>query len=132
MLAEKYATFSKAARKTLHRHVADAGWRTFLDMLVYKAQSAGKLIVFVDPRGTSQECAVCGETIPKMLWDRVHSCPLCGFATDRDINASLVIRKRGTGRAPSPVELASLLRRIGASAGEEAGILKNSPYIVLI
>jgi len=130
MLAEKCVIPGKSARNTLHRHVADAGWRAFLNMLAYKAQSAGKLAIIVDPRGTSQECAACGATVQKALWDRIHKCPQCGFTTDRDINASLVIRKRGTGRAPSPVELAPLLRLAGASAGEEAGILIDSLNIV--
>jgi putative transposase len=131
MLAEKRAIPGNGRMKTLHRHVVDAGWRVFLDMLAYKAQSAGKLAIFVDPCGTSQECAACGAIVPKALWDRVHHCPRCGFTTDRDINASLMIKKRGTGRAPTPVELASLLRFAGATAGEEAGTLINSPYIEL-
>ncbi len=118
-------------KRTLHRHVVDAGWRAFLGMVAYKAQSAGKLAIFVDPRGTSRECAACGAYVPNALGDRVHRCPRCGFTTDRDTNASLVIRKRGTGRAPTPVELASLPRIAGASAGEEAGTLINSQYIVL-
>ncbi len=131
MLVEKHTTSKMVTRKTLHRHVLDSGWRVFLDMLAYKAQSAGKLAIFVDPRGTSQKCAACGANVPKTLWDRVHHCPRCGFTTDRDINASLVIRKRGTGWAPTPVELAPLLRFAGASAGDEAETLIHSQYIVL-
>jgi putative transposase len=129
MLQEKRAALSPTARRTLRRHTADAGWRSFLNMVAYKALSAGKRAVFVNPRGTSQECAACGATVPKQLWDRVHNCPHCGFTTDRDINASLVILKRGTGQAPTSVELAPLLRLAGASAGAEAGILASSHYI---
>ena len=116
---------------TLRRHVSDAGWRDFLSKLAYKAQSAGKLAIFVDPRGTSQECGACGARVPKTLADRAHLCPQCGFTTDRDVNASVVIRKRGTGRAPSPVELAPLLQFAGASAGVEAGTLAGTSCIVM-
>src|SRR5271157_1380051 len=49
ILQEKRAYNSQAANKTLHRHVADAGWRSFLNMVAYKASSAGKLAFFVDP-----------------------------------------------------------------------------------
>ncbi len=131
MLQEKRAMPSPTARRTLRRHTADAGWRSFLNMVAYKAWSAGKQAVFVDPRGTSQECAACGATVQKQLWDRTHTCPQCGFTTDRDINASLVILKRGTGQAPTSVELAPLLRLAGASAGAEAGILARSRCIAL-
>src|SRR5271157_1379663 len=130
MMEEKRTISSKAASKSLHRHIADAGWRMFLNMLAYKAQSAGKLTIFVDPRGTSQECGACGASAPKNLWDRVHTCPQCGFTPDRDTNASLVIKKRGTGRTPSPVELTPLLRLAGASAGVEAGTLPESRCII--
>ena len=131
MLQEKRAALSPTARRTLRRHTADAGWRSFLNMVAYKALSAGKLAVFVNPRGTSQECAACGAAVPKQLWDRVHNCPHCGFTTDRDINASLVILKRGTGQAPTSAELAPLLLLAGASAGAEAGILASSHCINL-
>src|SRR5271157_3519167 len=131
ILQEKRANNNQKANKTLHRHAADAGWRSFLNMLAYKASSAGKLSIFVDPRGTTQECAACGGIVPKKLWDRTHVCPFCGFAADRDINASLVILKRGTGQAPTSVELAPLLRLAGASAGDEAGILVT-PHCIAI
>src|SRR5271157_84589 len=131
MLQEKRAGFGKKANTTLHRHVAGAGWRAFLDMLAYKARSAGKLAIFVDPRGTSQECAACEVTVPKQLWSRTHLCPHCGFTADRDTNASLVILKRGTGRAPTPVELAPLLQLAGASAGAEAGTRTEYQCILL-
>ncbi len=38
------------ASRTLRRHIVDAGWRSFLDMVAYKASSAGKLAVFVERR----------------------------------------------------------------------------------
>ncbi|HMF31236.1 MAG TPA: zinc ribbon domain-containing protein, partial [Candidatus Lokiarchaeia archaeon] len=79
----------------------------------------------------SQECAACGATVSKKLWERVHACPYCGFVIDRDTNSSLVILKRGMGRTPKPVELALLRRVAGASAGAETGTLIENHCIIL-
>src|SRR6266566_6994770 len=40
----------------LAKSVQDAGWGGFLQMLAYKAESAGRKLCAVDPRGTSQTC----------------------------------------------------------------------------
>jgi putative transposase len=94
----------KGRCKTLHRNIMDAAWGEFVRMLVYKASSAGKRVVLVDPRGTTTDCSRCGTPVPKQLWERVHSCPACHLVIDRDLNAALNILARGTGRAPTSVE----------------------------
>ncbi len=38
---------------TLARRILDASWRKFFQMLAYKAESAGKLVIRVHPAGTS-------------------------------------------------------------------------------
>ena len=50
----------------LAKSVHDAGIGPFLAMLVYKAEWAGRQVVKVDPRGTSQTC-VCGARVAKTL-----------------------------------------------------------------
>lgn len=40
-------------------------------------------------------CPECEGTVKKDLSVRVHSCPECGFTTDRDVASGLVIRNRG-------------------------------------
>jgi putative transposase len=44
----------------LAKHVSDAAWRQLVSMIDYKAVNAGGQIVYVDPRGTSQEWPECG------------------------------------------------------------------------
>ncbi len=83
----------------LAKSIADAGWGLFLSILIAKAASAGRVVVEVNPAGTSQMCAQCGETVPKRLAVRWHSCPYCGWELHRDQNAALNILKKGGGTA---------------------------------
>ena len=66
------------------------------------AECAGREVVLVDPRGTSQTCSRCHETVPKGLEVRVHRCPHCGLVMDRDVNAARNMLHRRVGRQPSP------------------------------
>lgn len=65
-----------------------------------KAMEAGRNIVLVDPKNTSQMCSKCGMIVPKKLSDRMHICPHCGLTMDRDLNASLNILRLGSTRDP--------------------------------
>lgn len=67
----------------LAKSVNDAGWAAFIAKLRYKAAEAGRLLVQVNPRGTSQPC-LCGTAVPKTLNDRWHECPDCGLSAARD------------------------------------------------
>lgn len=78
----------------LAKSVNDAGWGSFLNKLAYKAESAGREFVKVDPCGTSQTC-VCGASVPKMLKDRWHFCTECGLSACRDHVSAQVILGRG-------------------------------------
>jgi putative transposase len=82
------------ARMHLARSVHDAGWSSFLDKLTYKAESAGRVLVKVDPRGTSQVCP-CGTPVPKTLAVRWHDCPECGLSVSRDHAAAINILRLG-------------------------------------
>ncbi len=77
----------------LAKSVHDAGWSTFIQMLSYKAECAGRDLVKVNARGTSQTC-VCGAPAPKTLADRWHDCPACGLSAGRDHVSAQVILKR--------------------------------------
>ena len=78
----------------LAKQVNDAAWGSFLHWLRCKAESAGREVVEVDPRGTSQECPECGQVKKKTLAERVHCCD-CGYTADRDVAAARVILARG-------------------------------------
>ncbi len=82
------------ARGMLAKQVHDAAWAEFTTILAAKAECAGRELVKVDPRGTSQECSECHAEVRKTLAVRIHDCPHCGFRTDRDHNASCNVEYR--------------------------------------
>lgn len=78
----------------LAKSVHDAGWGSFIQMLVVKAEEAGRRVVKVNPRGTSQRC-VCGQSVPKELKDRWHHCSACGLSVPRDHASALEVLRLG-------------------------------------
>lgn len=86
------------------KSVHDAGWSMFVAMLAYKAEDAGRRLVRVDPRGTSQTC-LCGQRVPKTLADRWHDCPACGLSAGRDhVSARIILSRAGTLPSGANVE----------------------------
>jgi len=91
---EDLAVQNMVQNHTLARAISDAAWRQFIVILTSKAEEAGRRVIAVDPRGTSQTC-VCGAPVPKTLADRWHDCPACGLSLPRDrMSAMLVKRQR--------------------------------------
>ena len=78
----------------LAKSVNDAGWGSFLAKLSYKAAEAGRVLVKVNPNGTSQRCP-CGTAVPKSLGQRWHQCLACGLSVSRDHASSLEILRLG-------------------------------------
>jgi putative transposase len=88
----------QAAKSGLNKSFADAGIAGFLnEVLPYKAAKAGRLVVKVNPAGTSQHCAICLNRVPKELSDRWHECSDCGASMPRDVNSGILIKKVGLG-----------------------------------
>ncbi len=78
------------------RGIQDASWTQFIQMLCYKAESAGCRVVGVNPRNTSKTCSECGNVQDMPLSQRTFHCQRCGMTMDRDINAAINILKRAT------------------------------------
>jgi putative transposase len=83
-----------AQKSGLNKSIMDAAWGMLIWQIVYKAESAGKWAVPVNPRGTSQKCSGCGKKVPKTLAERTHSCE-CGLVLGRDHNAGINIKRLG-------------------------------------
>ena len=83
-------------------NIADAAWGSFIEKLTYKAESADKLVVKVNPANTSKRCSKCGVINKDLtLEDRVFHCQSCGLTMGRDFNASKNILALGTSDAIS-------------------------------
>ena len=82
------------AQGFLARCVHDAAWGQFISILEAKAESAGRRVVRVNPRGTTQLCSRCGALVPKDLSVRIHDCPVCGYVVDRDLNSAQEVFNR--------------------------------------
>jgi putative transposase len=86
----QYLPNGAAAKAGLNKSIADAGWSQFVQWCTYKAAWAGRTLVQVDPKYTSQICSGCGAVVKKDLSERWHSCE-CGCELDRDTNAAINI-----------------------------------------
>lgn len=101
------------------RNKQDAAWRQFIRLLEYKADLHGCHVEQVDPANTTKECAKCGVESEKPLWVREHSCPSCGFETDRDWNAALNVLERGFRTLGLGQSEGQRLLETGAAVGDD-------------
>ncbi|MFF3437436.1 RNA-guided endonuclease InsQ/TnpB family protein [Streptosporangium sp. NPDC002721] len=85
-----------AQKSGLNRSILDAGWGVLLTILSYKAESAGREVIAVDPRDTSRTCARCGHcAADNRLTQAEFRCRACGHAAHADVNAATNILRAG-------------------------------------
>jgi putative transposase len=92
-----YLPNGASAKSGVNKSINDAGWGQFVQFCSSKAANAGRTVVQVTPRYTSQVCSGCGTVKKKELSERWHSCE-CGTELDRDHNAALNILRLGSSR----------------------------------
>ena len=111
--------------------IQDASWNRFIQLLSYKAESAGMKVIKVDARNTSKECSNCGNIQDMPLSERTYNCQRCGMSKDRDINASINILNRATtlGQRGSHAQgdMASAIQQESKSRIEELRTDKRHP-----
>ncbi len=84
------------AKGMLGKHCLDAAWGSFLNILEWVCFKRGVYFAKVDANGTSQTCPNCQTvTGKKDLNQRMHVCPECGYAANRDVASALVVMQRG-------------------------------------
>jgi putative transposase len=93
---EKLNVKNMLGNHCLAKSISDASWSMFRSVLTHKAESAGREVIAVDPRYTSQDCHACGYRAKKKLSERWHLCPMCGASLDRDTNAAINILNLAT------------------------------------
>jgi putative transposase len=95
-----YAPNGARAKAALNRNIHDAGWGTLLAMISYKAESAGRVVLAVNPHNTSRTCAHCGHTAAGNRHGAVFRCQACGHQAHADINAATNILRAGRAQQP--------------------------------
>jgi putative transposase len=91
---------NRAAAKTgLNRSIHDAGWAQFVSILRAKAEEAGRVVIDVDPRHTSDRCEACGHiAVENRASQAVFSCRGCGHTVNADEHAARNILRAGLAR----------------------------------
>jgi putative transposase len=117
------ANMRLAGNKVINRGIADVAWGQFVAFTAYKAENAGRGVIQVEPRGTTQICSGCGRVVPKGLGDRVHDCPDCGLKVDRDLNSACNVLARGLASLP----VISPAKRVLTASGGEIMRDRSSP-----
>jgi putative transposase len=95
LIVEKLNTKNMLLNRCLAKSISDASWTQFRSVLTNKAESAGRILLSVNPAYTSQDCSACGFRAKKPLKERWHFCPNCGLSLDRDTNAAINILRLG-------------------------------------
>ncbi|MGI5520248.1 RNA-guided endonuclease InsQ/TnpB family protein [Micromonospora sp. CA-259024] len=83
-----------AQKSGLNRSILDAGWGVFLRVLAAKAESAGRLVIAVNPANTSRTCPQCGHCAREnRLTQAEFACVACGHTGHADVvGASNILR----------------------------------------
>jgi putative transposase len=90
-----YEPNGAAAKSGLNRSIQDAGWGVFLRMLADKAEEAGRVVIAVNPRHTSQRCAQCGHVAGGNRDKEAFRCLACDHTAHADVNAATNILRSG-------------------------------------
>ena len=91
-----YEPNGATAKSSLNKSIHDAGRGIFLRILSAKAESAGRHVIAVDPRHTSQRCAHCGHIAAgNRVTQAQFRCLACGHQAHADVNAARNILRAG-------------------------------------
>lgn len=86
----------QAAKAGLNRSISDAGWGAFVAILRAKAEEAGRTVIGVDPRHTSDRCGRCGHTAKEnRVSQAVFRCQACSHTAHADEHAAHNILRAG-------------------------------------
>ncbi len=97
LIAHEKLQIKNMVQSNFAKSINDASWNQLIHRLNCEAENAGKWVVPVEPRNTTQICSGCGKKVKKEIWERTHRCS-CGTVLDRDHNAAINILRLGESR----------------------------------
>jgi putative transposase len=84
------------AKAGLNRSILGMAWGKAEHMLSYKCPMQGGVLIRVDPRNSSVECAACGHCSPmSRVSQATFRCVACRHTANADTNAARVLLERG-------------------------------------
>ena len=84
------------AKSGLNKSILDQGWGMMINMLEYKQQWQGGLLIKVNPRYTSQTCFECKHIAKENRRTQANfECVECRYVTNADVNAARNILAAG-------------------------------------
>ena len=84
------------AKSGLNKSILDQGWGMMVNMLEYKQQWQGGLLIKVNPRYTSQTCFKCKHVAKENRRTQAEfECVECGYIANADVNAARNILAAG-------------------------------------
>jgi len=87
--------------RQMNRRLHNWNFRMLQFYIEYKARFNGLPVIYVNPRGTSSLCPICGGRLAPN-GHRLLKCLRCGYESDRDVTAGInMLRMRG---APLPLK----------------------------
>lgn len=94
----------KRQKAGLNKSVLDVGMSALNQMISYKIEAKGGLLLILDTRKLkpSQRCPNCGKVHKQWadLSNRYHVCDSCGFEVERDKGSALVMYQTALSRQP--------------------------------
>lgn len=93
-----YERNGATAKAGLNKSILGAGWGVFLEILAAKAESAGRLVIAVNPANTSRTCSRCGHIAKENRNQEAFKCLACSHEAHADVNAAINILRSGLGR----------------------------------
>ncbi|WP_333276984.1 MULTISPECIES: RNA-guided endonuclease InsQ/TnpB family protein [unclassified Microcoleus] len=97
IIVEYLAVKNMVRNHCLAKAISDCGWSSFVEMLNYKCERSGKILVKVDRFfPSSKTCSNCQHRVSLLPLDvRNWTCSSCGTNQDRDVNAAINIKAEG-------------------------------------
>ena len=89
------------------------------NMMDYKSRwRNGFPVIYVNPKGTSSKCSICGAKV--LEESRDVSCPRCGLHIDRDVNAARNILARGMQFVPDALASEAMVQEPATGSTPES------------
>ena len=101
----KINNMTTKGHRGLTREILEQTWGVLRSQLTYKAAWAGRNLIEVDPRYTSQQCFDCKQINKASRIGKQYVCAFCGYSEDADVNAAknILARALAGGTFPAAV-----------------------------